>query len=72
MCVIKLSQIISDDYNLEDDVLLKFSFNLIVEEIIHLPVIYKDVLFLTYVKALNIKEISKLSNASKRQKNFVR
>ena len=58
------SQIISDDYNLEDDVLSKFSFNIIVEEIKNLHVTYKDVLFLTYVKDLSIKEISNLINVS--------
>ncbi|MDF2504997.1 MAG: polymerase subunit sigma-24 [Clostridiaceae bacterium] len=56
------SEIISDDYSLEDEVLSKYSFNLIVEEISNLPVTYKDVLYLTYVEGLSTKEIARLIN----------
>jgi RNA polymerase sigma-70 factor (ECF subfamily) len=44
--------------------LSKLSVDFIVEGIISLPVIYKDVLYLSYVEDLNIQEISKLINIS--------
>lgn len=53
-----------DDFSLEDDVLSKLSFDFIVEEIMSLPIIYKDVLYLTYVEDLKTQEISKLINVS--------
>jgi RNA polymerase sigma-70 factor (ECF subfamily) len=55
---------IADELSLEDEVLSKLSVDFIVEGIISLPVIYKDVLYLSYVEDLNIQEISKLINIS--------
>lgn len=52
----------SDDTNLEEVVLSKLSFDLIVEEIENLSIIYKDILYLSYVENLKTKEISKLIN----------
>lgn len=57
-------EIISDDLNLEDEVLSKISFDFIVEKITDLPVIYKDVLYLTYVEDLNTQQISRLISIS--------
>ncbi|MPM38230.1 ECF RNA polymerase sigma factor SigW [bioreactor metagenome] len=56
------SEIISDDYSLEDEVLSKHSYSLIIEEISNLPITYKDVLYLTYVEELSTKEIACLIN----------
>lgn len=55
---------ITDDLNLEDEVLSKLSVDSIVAEIISLPMIYKDVLHLSYVEDLNTQEISRLINIS--------
>ncbi|MDD2495690.1 MAG: sigma-70 family RNA polymerase sigma factor [Tissierellia bacterium] len=55
---------LSDDVNLEDKVLSKISFDLIVAEIDSLPIIYKDVLYLTYVEDMKTQEISALINIS--------
>jgi len=60
----ELEERITDDLNLEDEVLLKLSFDSIIEEITSLPVIYKDVLYLSYVEDLNTQEISRLINIS--------
>lgn len=60
----ELEEITCDDRTLEDEVLSKLSFDLILEEIAGLPVIYRDVLYLTYVEELSIKEISCLINTS--------
>lgn len=57
-------EIISDDLSLEDEVLSKISFDFIVERITDLPVIYKDVLYLTYVEDLNTQQISRLISIS--------
>lgn len=54
----------TDDSNLEEEVLSKLSLDSIVEEITNLPVIYKDVLYLSYVEELKTQEISKLINIS--------
>ncbi len=54
----------TDDANLEDEVLSKLSVDLIVEEITNLPVIYKDILYLSYVEELKTQEISRLINIS--------
>jgi RNA polymerase sigma-70 factor (ECF subfamily) len=53
-----------DDFSLEDEVLAKLSFDFIVEEISSLPLIYKDVLYLSYVENLKTQEISGLINIS--------
>lgn len=53
-----------DDLNLEDEVLSKLSFDFIVEKIMSLPIIYKDVLYLSYVEDLKTQEISGLINVS--------
>lgn len=58
------NEIISSDLNLEDEVLSKISFELIIDEIMKLPVIYKDVLYLSYVEDLSIQEISISINIS--------
>lgn len=55
---------IANDLILEDEVLSKLSVDSIVEKIVSLPVIYKDVLYLSYVEDLNTQEISKLINIS--------
>lgn len=55
---------ITDDLNLEDEVLLKISIDSIVEEIISLPTIYRDVLYLSYVEDLTTQEISQLIDIS--------
>jgi RNA polymerase sigma-70 factor (ECF subfamily) len=60
----KLEENMTDDLCLEDEVLSKLSVDSIVEEIIKLPVIYKDVLYLSYVEDLNTQEISQLINIS--------
>ena len=52
----------TEDLSLEDEVLSKLSFENIVNEIVNLPSIYKDVLYLTYVENLKTKEISELIN----------
>ena len=52
----------ADDLSLEDEVLSKLSFDFIVGEIANLPVIYKDVLYLSSVEGLRTKEISELIN----------
>ncbi len=54
----------TDDLSLEDEVLSKLSVDYIVAEIINLPAIYKDVLYLSYVEDLNTQEISSLINIS--------
>lgn len=54
----------SYDISLEDEILSKLSFDFIIEEIMNLPVIYKDVLYLSYVEELSTQEISKLINIS--------
>ena len=54
----------ADDSCLEDEVLSKLSFDSIVEEITNLPMIYKDVLYLSYVESLKTQEISELINVS--------
>lgn len=54
----------ADDLCLEDMVLSKLSFDSIVNQIVGMPVIYKDVLYLSYVEDLKIKEISELINIS--------
>lgn len=54
----------ADDFNLEDEVLSRISFNLIVEKIDSLPITYKDILYLTYVENLKVQEISALINIS--------
>ncbi len=59
-----MGEYISDDLILEDEVLSKISFDFIVEQIINLPVIYKDVLYLSYVEDLNTNEISRLISIS--------
>jgi len=53
---------ISSDLNLEDEVMSNMSFDFIIDEIINLPVIYKDVLYLSYVEDLSTQEISRLIN----------
>ena len=60
----ELEENIKDDNSLEDEVLSKLSVDSIVEEIIKLPVIYKDVLYLSYVEDLPTQEISRLINIS--------
>lgn len=55
---------VSYDISLEDEILSKLSFDFIIEEIMNLPVIYKDVLYLSYVEELSTQEISKLINIS--------
>ncbi|WP_313343031.1 RNA polymerase sigma factor [Sedimentibacter sp.] len=55
---------VSYDISLEDEILSKLSFDFIIEEIMNLPVIYKDVLYLSYVEDLSTQEISKLINIS--------
>ncbi len=55
---------ISDDLSLEDEVLSKLSVDSIIEEIISLPAIYKDVLYLSYVEGLNTQVISRLISIS--------
>lgn len=57
-------EIEGDDHNLEDEVLAKLSFDFIVDEIMKMPLIYKDVLYLSYVEDLRTLEISKLINVS--------
>lgn len=52
----------AEESSVEDEVLSKISFDLIVGEIDGLPVIYKDVLYLAYVEDLGTQEISKLIN----------
>lgn len=52
----------ADYINLEDEVLSKLSFDFIVEEIVKLPIIYKDILYLSCVENLKTKEISGLIN----------
>mgnify|MGYP000901804198 FL=1 len=52
----------ADDLSPEDEVLSKLSFDFIVGEIANLPVIYKDVLYLSSVEGLRTKEISELIN----------
>ncbi len=59
-----MGEYIADESVLEDEVLSKISFDLIVNQITCLPVIYKDVLYLSYVEDLNTREISKLINIS--------
>ena len=54
----------ADDLSLEDEVLSKLSFDYIVEEITNLPIIYKDVLYLSYVENLKTLEISGLINVA--------
>lgn len=54
----------ASNFNLEDEVLSKISFDFIVEEITNLPMIYKDILYLSYVENLKTKEISLLINIS--------
>lgn len=53
---------ILDDLSLEECVISKLSFDFIVEKILALPIIYKDVLYLSYVEELGTKEISKIIN----------
>ena len=53
---------ISYDLCLEDEVLSKLSFDSIIEQIMELPEIYKDVLYLSYVEDLSVQEISELFN----------
>ncbi|HCX63129.1 RNA polymerase sigma factor [Sedimentibacter sp.] len=55
---------VSYDISLEDEILSKLSFDFIIEEIMNLPLIYKDVLYLSYVEELSAQEISKLINIS--------
>lgn len=55
---------ISSDLNLEDEIISKLSFEFIIDKIMNLPVIYKDVLYLSYVEDLNIQEISRMINIS--------
>ncbi|WP_313162583.1 RNA polymerase sigma factor [Sedimentibacter sp.] len=55
---------VSYDISLEDEILSKLSFDFIIEEIMNLPLIYKDVLYLSYVEELSTQEISKLINIS--------
>ncbi|NYB73600.1 RNA polymerase sigma factor [Sedimentibacter hydroxybenzoicus DSM 7310] len=55
---------VSYDISLEDEILSKLSFDFIIEEIMNLPVIYKDVLYLSYVEELSTQEISILINIS--------
>ncbi len=59
-----MGEYISDDSVLEDEVLSKISFDFIIDQITRLPVIYKDVLYLSYVEDLNTNEISRLINIS--------
>ncbi len=54
----------ADDLSLEDEVLSKIAFDLVVKEIDSLPIIYKDILHLTYVENLKTQEISSLINIS--------
>lgn len=54
----------TDDLNLEEEVLSKISFDLIIEKISSLSIIYKDVLYLSYVEDLKTTEISELINIS--------
>ncbi len=59
-----MGEYISDELVLEDEVLSKISFDFIIDQITRLPVIYKDVLYLSYVEDLNTNEISNLINIS--------
>ncbi|MDD3751948.1 MAG: sigma-70 family RNA polymerase sigma factor [Tissierellia bacterium] len=54
----------ADELNIEDEVLSKMSFDLIVEKIQSLPITYKDILYLTYVENLKTQEISALLDIS--------
>lgn len=54
----------TDSYSLEDEVLSELSFNSIVDKITELPVIYKDILYLTYVENLKTKEIADIISIS--------
>ncbi len=60
----EFEEYVSDDLNLEDEVISKLSFDIIIDEIMNLPVIYKDVLYLSYIEDLSIQEISRLINTS--------
>ena len=60
----ELEENIKDDNSLEDEVLSKLSVDSIIEEITSLPMIYKDVLYLSYVEDLPTQEISRLINIS--------
>ncbi len=59
-----MGEYISDELVLEDEVLSKISFDFIIDQNTRLPVIYKDVLYLSYVEDLNTNEISNLINIS--------
>lgn len=55
---------ITEDLSLEDEVMSKLSVDFIVGKIANLPVIYKDILYFSYVEDLSTQEISKLINIS--------
>lgn len=54
--------IIDDNTNIEDEVILSIEYNDLVDEILILPEIYSNVLYLKYIYELTNKEISEILN----------
>lgn len=59
------SEVISSGVDLEDYALSKLDFEKVVEQIMALPDIYKDVLYLTYINELSVKEVAKSLDISR-------